>query len=129
METSFLSQAGVPAARFSVAFHPYAPPGALVADAGSDAVFEMATIGRRLVNHLLDQRFYVMFLFLLGIAVALAGHQKWLEQMGRCMDRVVGTMFYVLYYLVQECIWGVTLAKLITRTRVLTEAGETPSAG
>jgi len=108
------------------AFNPYAPPNAVVADV--DVAVQLASRGRRLANLLLDSVFAALLFAVLEAAAGLAGHPDSLRGHGWGANQLMTSAFSVLYYFVQESLWGVTLAKLITGTRVRTETGGAPTA-
>jgi len=120
------SRAAVAAVPAPAAFNPYAPPDAFVADV--DAGVQLAGRGRRLANLMLDSVFAGLLFAVLQAAAGLAGHPDSLRGHDWAANQLMTSAFSVLYYFVQESLWGVTLAKLITGTRVLTETGGTPSA-
>ncbi|GAB2768153.1 putative RDD family membrane protein YckC [Hymenobacter luteus] len=86
--------------------------------------------GRRLVNLLIDYLAIFSMFFVLGIVMGLAGQNELLEKM---TDGLMGQLLFILfslaYYTVMEGLFGRTLGKMLTRTRVVTDEGTHPSFG
>jgi uncharacterized RDD family membrane protein YckC len=87
---------------------------------------ELASSGQRLFNYFLDLIFNYIAAFCTGLLLYFIG-------MGDFLEQVNGTLFglalMILYYVPQEALFGWTLGKLITRTRVVSETGEGISFG
>lgn len=90
---------------------------------------------KRLANYILDLIFLMIFnlIFgiLLGIVLAIVSppalsvfknENKWL-------DYLLGFIAGMIYYSILEYTTGRTVAKFITKTKVVTEAGEKPDLG
>lgn len=84
---------------------------------------------RRFFNWLID-RFVIMGIaFALGMAVAMSGNQaaiQWLGNVDRLTDILITTLMLVMYYTAMEGVFGFTIGKLITNTRVVDEYGRPP---
>jgi uncharacterized RDD family membrane protein YckC len=80
----------------------------------------LASRGRRLATFVLDLLF---FFVLAALVLALS---PW-EATGRAAEYFVTAGLYAGYYLIQEGLWGRTLAKLVTGTRVLALDGSPPA--
>lgn len=86
--------------------------------------YDLASTGRRFSNMVLDFIFYLAFTFLVGVAFLLAGASEKLDAIN---DNLLGLILITLYYFPQEAIWGRTLGKLITNTKVVALDGSRPS--
>jgi uncharacterized RDD family membrane protein YckC len=126
METSSFPETGRSAGFGPLSVNPYAAPRSSVA--ALEAVRSVALAGRgwRLANSLLDTLFFYILMILLVVALGLAGEIEWLETKHDFLSTLLGWGMFVLYYAVQEGIWGRTLGKWITGTRVLNEDGSVP---
>ena len=88
-----------------------------------------ASKGKRLGNFLID---YVAFFIILTIifgAFLLVGIDlaTYLEEKGRLIDRLIGTLLFgVYYFLIENILNGRSIGKLITGTRAVTLTGEIP---
>ncbi len=107
--------------------NPYQAPKARVDDqpVPVDAL-PLAGKGRRFANLLLDNIFFYLCAVLLGVVLGIAGMAESLRHLGRLGEALVGWSLLIVYYAVQEGLWGVTLGKLITGTRVIGEDGAAP---
>ncbi len=89
--------------------------------------YEMAGKGRRFVNLLID---YVGFASL-GIAIFAGGaflfEESFLHKLEKIPDYLLGSVLMLLYYIPLEMVFGKTLGKLITGTRVVTLDGSHPT--
>ena len=84
---------------------------------------ELASRGQRFLNLLIDQTgLYGLSLFI-GVGSGVTGSPGLLQ----VNDVLFGLLVALLYYVPSEVLFGVTLGKLVTGTRVVTETGETPS--
>jgi len=109
--------------------NPYQAPQSRVVDEEQHAL-EPAERWRRFLNLILDYFGLFALSFLIGIAFALIGGQAgvaWLQKAGP--QYLVGFGAMLLYYIPLEAAFGRTLGKLITGTKVVNEAGGTPTFG
>lgn len=98
--------------------NPYrAPASSPVIDANH---YEVATSGWRFLNMVIDMAGYYLLVFLVGTLIYATGQYRIIEGMN---DYLLGMALYLLYYVPQEALGGVTIGKLITRTRVVREDG------
>lgn len=111
--------------------NPYAAPKAKVAEAGPAGrprSTPLAGQGARLANFLLDWFFAWLFAilcaFVLGAVLAALGNTTWFRSAGA---QFLGFTLFTAYYVIFEATFGWTVAKLITRTRVVDEDGRTPT--
>ena len=106
--------------------NPYAPPEAAVSDApigGMGIEEEPASRGRRFGNFLIDMVCYYLLAMLVGIVLGLM-HMAYLLRMSVAGNYLFGGVVIVLYYLPMEVLFGRTVGKLVTGTRVVAESGE-----
>lgn len=89
-----------------------------------------ASQNKRLANYLLDWVFVQVFSFGIGIAVgfvfiAMHGVEMTPEQNANMtlVSMIMGFGFFALYYVLMEAVFGATLAKFITKTRVVSVDG------
>jgi uncharacterized RDD family membrane protein YckC len=108
--------------------NPYAPPQAPASEApvANDAhEQEPAPRGRRFANMLIDAVCYYVLAVVFGIAVAIFDPSLF-ENMSTAGEYLFGASIMLLYYLPSEALFGRTLGKLLTRTRVVSEFGGPP---
>jgi uncharacterized RDD family membrane protein YckC len=84
------------------------------------------TQGKRFLNILMDMLGYYIFSFSIGFIFGILGLGDLITSTD---DTVLGAVFLILYYLIFEGIWGKTPAKLLTKTKVITNEGNKPSFG
>jgi len=93
---------------------------------------KVADKGKRFTNYFIDQLFVIGFgtLFggVLGIAIAYFSpdHLNIFETDNRLLDFGLGILITLLYYSFFEGFTGRTLGKFFTKTKVVTEEGESP---
>jgi uncharacterized RDD family membrane protein YckC len=116
--------------------NPYAPPVTAVVPniSGYDlGEFYPAGNGKRFLNFIIDRVAMVGVIVLLGVGGAVleeAGvvhFMAWLEQMNRLEEFLLEIVVSVGYYLALESMFGLSLGKLVTGTRVVNEHGRKPS--
>jgi len=78
--------------------------------------YPLATRGQRFINLLIDYFFVIVLSIILGVLGAVFGLGQQIDQMN---DNLFGVIVMTLYYLPQEAVWGTTLGKLVTKTRVV----------
>jgi len=92
----------------------------------------LAGKGKRLANYLLDILFYMIFSFSLrlGLVIFMLFIDKNIANTliyhAKIWDYLWGFLHGMFYYTLFEATTGRTLAKFITRTKVVTEKGEKP---
>jgi uncharacterized RDD family membrane protein YckC len=101
--------------------------------AGDFAVsFRVASGGKRFANYLLDTVFLMVFGSVVGVTIgivlAVASPESLLEpaKENKLLDYVAGFILSMLYYAILESASGRTVAKFITKTKVVNEKGEKP---
>lgn len=86
----------------------------------------VASTTKRLLNFFLDWGFMCLFAFVVGLFAELFGLWSILENWG---DTVFGIMIMATYYITFEGIFNKSVAKFITRTKVVRMDGSKPSFG
>ena len=81
----------------------------------ADVDASLASSGQRLIHYIVDAVFIILVAVILIVVV------------GEAIAPYAGFLGFVLYYLALEWLLGMTVAKLITRTRVVSENGRRPS--
>ena len=93
---------------------------------------KMASKGNRFANYLLDSVFYILFSyvfgFVLGIVLSIVSPESLsiFEEDNKLLEYLLGLIAGIIYYSLLEGLTGRTLAKFITKTKVITENGEKP---
>ncbi|WP_185817093.1 RDD family protein [Hymenobacter metallilatus] len=86
--------------------------------------------GRRLANLLIDSLAIFAMIFGLGVVLAATGQEALLDSLDNgLLERLLFIVLSVAYYLIMEGLFGRTLGKILTRTRVVTDEGLQPSFG
>lgn len=91
--------------------------------------------GKRFANYLLDLLFFMILSFIFGVMLAIImnlvspEYLSVFEEDNALMDYLLGFILAMIYYTVFEFTTGRTLAKFITKTKVITEDGERPDFG
>ncbi|MBX7224768.1 MAG: RDD family protein [Chitinophagales bacterium] len=89
-----------------------------------DASHQMASVGKRFINFIIDLSvFYFLFHLLMGGKLSFIDESDPTSKIGL---RLVTAFFLVLYYFILEGIFGTTIGKLITQTRLVDEEGNKP---
>jgi uncharacterized RDD family membrane protein YckC len=91
----------------------------------------MASQGKRFANYLIDIVFYMLFSYVLGIILAILFPSilSVLEEENKLIEYLFGFLVVMTYYTLFESITGRTLAKYITKTKVVDENGQHPGLG
>lgn len=112
--------------------NPYHAPQAEVRRADRAAQLVTASRGQRFINYLIDSLarqaiIFAMMMVYMGIAgeAAMAA----MKEPDLVLNLMIGYAVVVLYYVPMEGMFGVTLGKLVTGTRVVDEQGRPPSWG
>jgi uncharacterized RDD family membrane protein YckC len=107
--------------------HRYSPPQAEVKDIVSATEGELAGRWQRFFNFVIDYLCFVGLAFIIGFVVAVAGGDAGLQLMRSIPDLVFGVALMAVYYIVLEGVFGRTLGKIVTGTRVVGVDGRRPS--
>ncbi len=113
--------------------NPYRPS-AVPADSGTQSMvgeIRIASSGRRLVNLLIDTALALVTFFVvcipLGIIMALVlvviGRESATDRYVELFVQVAFLPVYISYYFIQEVLFGKTVGKFITGTRVVNSTG------
>jgi len=98
----------------------------------NSVIDQMASQWKRFLNYLLDLVSILFFIFIfsliLGIVLAIVAPSvvSDLGESNLLFEYVVGFIVMMIYYTSFEAITGRTIAKYITKTKVVTETGEKP---
>jgi len=102
---------------------------------------QIASTGRRFANLILDYIFYMIFSLVIGLAIGFAmlivGGEEAFDtdafaagsEPNPIVDFLLGMVIMLVYYVPQEKLFGRTLAKFITRTKVVSEDGSAATWG
>lgn len=108
--------------------NPYRAPNSPVADAVAPPVLVPAERWRRLLNFVVD--YFLITLLITSIEYAAP---SWLAGLGQTIfhrppvySLVMLFLGASIYYIPQEALWGVTVGKQLTGTRVVDEHGRPP---
>lgn len=92
--------------------------------------YELASKGKRFLNYVVDRAAIYGLLVVLGGVLGVAegmgyieGFSEWLDNLGGLANMLLTGLFSVVYYWIMESVWGRTLGKLVTGTKVISDAG------
>jgi uncharacterized RDD family membrane protein YckC len=110
--------------------NPYAAPQTRVDD--TDAPLEMGEVAsrtRRLLNVIIDTGGYFVLSMIIGVVLAIVYPPalEALDHTGPAADYALGFGIMALYYIPLEALFGRTLGKWLTGTRVVDESGDQAS--
>jgi len=108
--------------------NPYQAPASRVVD-DEPAALVPAERWRRFVNLLVDYVGFFLLSFVIGVLIAVIGGVAAVHRLQQIPNIVVGIVILTLYYVPQELMFGRTLGKLVTGTKVVNEQGGKPSVG
>lgn len=120
--------------------NPYAPPksSTVMAMAGEVIHYEPASGGKRFAHFIVDQFAAVaavfVFAFVLGVGGVMMGDEELVDRLfgdsSGPLGNIIGFGVMGAYYLIMEGLFGRTLGKMITGTRVVNwKTGQKPSFG
>lgn len=118
--------------------NPYAAPQAelRVEDQIHDYEYPDASGGKRFLNYIVDLVCGIGFILLLFAATGvleafgvIGGVEDWLESLGTLEERVFFSLLLSLYFILMEGLFGRTIGKLITGTKVIGLDGLHPGWG
>jgi uncharacterized RDD family membrane protein YckC len=92
-----------------------------------NALDHTASTGKRFANLIIDSIVFYALAALAGVVLALTGNVQ--VATGPIASNVIAFLIILIYYMVMEGATGVTIGKLITKTKVVTESGDKPSFG
>lgn len=108
--------------------NPYQAPASRVVDDETAALIP-AERWRRFVNLLVDYFGFFLLSVIIGLLIGVIGGVAAVNRLQQIPNYVVGVVILTLYYVPQELLFGRTLGKLVTGTKVVNEQGGKPSAG
>jgi uncharacterized RDD family membrane protein YckC len=91
--------------------------------------------GKRFANYILDIIFFYLFCFLVGVsvgalvAVISPSMLSNIDEDNKILNYLIGFVMGMFYYSTFEAVTGRTLAKFITKTKVVDDNGDKPSYG
>jgi uncharacterized RDD family membrane protein YckC len=94
-----------------------------------------ASQGKRLANYLLDlfflMVFSIIFGYILGVVIAILSPESFMdfERGNKFIEYLFGFISGMIYFTIFESLTGRTLAKYITKTKVVNVNGENPDFG
>ena len=103
-----------------------------LANSTNQFVFKNASKGKRFANLLLDLLFSIIFNFIISFAIAVIfmalswSIPSFLIEGSKLTDYLFGFVINMIYYCGLEATTGRTIAKYITKTKVVNEKGEIP---
>lgn len=106
--------------------NPYRSPASTVAEVHVAEAMADAGKWRRFFNLLLDYIAIMMVVFVVTVIAAIIGGDatlKWIEAMNFWQEQLLGIGMLLAYYIAMEGLFGLTVGKWITGTRVVDERG------
>jgi uncharacterized RDD family membrane protein YckC len=88
-----------------------------------------ATRTRRFLNYLIDMLMQFLIGVMLVIVVVIVGGEEALAALEKTPDSAIGIPVMLLNYIFCEGLFGITVGKLVTGTKVVNEQGLAPSLG
>ncbi|MFI5151600.1 MAG: RDD family protein [Bacteroidia bacterium] len=98
-----------------------------LAETSYNALDHLAGVWKRFLNMLIDVIIVYALAFLVGMGLALSGNAGLIRH--DFGAQLIVWLIYLLYYIIMEVTTGLTIGKLATQTRVVTEDGSKPSIG
>lgn len=107
---------------------PYRASGAPLAPAVQKLDLESAGKGRRFLNYLIDSVVYLAILFVLGMLsyVVWGESTVYWREANAGLEALINLAIITAYYALMEGLFGCTVGKLLTNTRVVDEYGRPP---
>ena len=91
---------------------------------------EPASQGKRFLNFLLDIIFYfiftIIFTIIFAFIVGIFGYASTIENYNDTFSTIFALIIMIMYYLLFETIYGKSIAKFITKTKVVNRDGSKP---
>jgi uncharacterized RDD family membrane protein YckC len=107
----------------------YQPPRSAVTDADDAVEVVPAARWRRLVTFLIDYVCFILLAAVVGVLIAVTAGDEGIARLENMPDLVFGIAIMSIYYVPMETLFGRTIGKLVTGTRVVDEEGKRPSLG
>ena len=89
---------------------------------------EPASKGKRILNLIIDYIGFLALSFLIGVLGQIPALEGLVEGFFSLPDAMLGFVVFLIYYPPLEIIFGRTLGKLVTGTKVVDEKGKKPKA-
>lgn len=113
--------------------NPYTPPVTadpnLVAEVLETGIPQTASLGLRFANLIVDRIAVVGLVFGVSFAIGMFGGMSGVDWVEGAGQYIIGFGTTILYYAACESVFGRTLGKLVTGTKVIGEHGGKPSFG
>jgi len=99
----------------------------------NEVVDKMASQGKRFLNYLLDLIFMYILIFIfaiiIGIVLAIVAPStvSSIDDSNKLLEYLIASIAIMIYYTSFETVTGRSIAKYITKTKVVTETGEKPT--
>ena len=109
--------------------NPYGAPSSVAVETAPAGLLVDAGKWRRFGNLIVDYLAIMALVFVAAIAAAVFGSGDalyWLEDLNGWQEQLLGMAVMLAYYVVMEGLFGATVGKWITRTRVVDERGLPP---
>lgn len=110
--------------------NPYRSPASNVVEVHLAQAMADAGKWRRFFNLVLDYLAMLAAFFVVAVVTILLGGEAaiaWIEDMGFWQEQLLGVGMLLAYYVVMEGLFGLTIGKWITGTRVVDERGGPPT--
>lgn len=110
--------------------NPYRAPAAAVREVSAALPIECAGKWRRFFNWLIDKSvLYALTVAVLAILVVVDGEHwaDWYDTLGFWWQLLLRLALMLVYYVTLEGLFGVSVGKLVTGTRVVDELGRAPT--
>lgn len=85
--------------------------------------------GRRFLNLIIDYIAQLIFAIILGFIIVILGGAEIISKLQGTSEFIFGLLILLSYYILMESIFGRTIGKYITGTKVVDETGRKPSLG
>ena len=102
-------------------------------DIENEVIDKMASQGKRFLNYLLDLIFMYILIFIfaiiIGIVLAIVAPStvSSIDDSNKLLEYLIASIAIMIYYTSFEAVTGRSIAKYITKTKVVTETGEKPT--
>jgi uncharacterized RDD family membrane protein YckC len=109
---------------------PYKPPKSPI-EVNGNIPLEVKPAGkwRRFFNLLVDYVAFIVYAAIIGVGIGLVFGDEGIAMLESAPDIVTGSIIVFSYYIFLESLFGRTVGKFVTGTKVVNEAGLKPSFG
>lgn len=104
----------------------YEAPQSELVDDGTYEDNPIASTGQRFLNMIIDTFGYLLLAMVVGVVLTFTGGDEIIDKIN---DYAFGFLLMSFYFVPLEAIWGRSLGKLITRTKVVNLEGKPASFG